>query len=93
MLANVKLLDAYGIQTCDNLDLTQASRRNAGICGKPDWNGLNGPAGMVFAGTAAQTPKRRSLVARYFMNQGYHQLCFELVSRAHRTQDASRTSR
>lgn len=72
MLANVKLLDAYGIQTCDNLDLTQASRRNAGICGKPDWNGLNGPAGMVFAGTAAQTPERASLVARYFMNQGYN---------------------
>lgn len=74
LLANVKLIDLYGIQTCDNLDKAgiAAPRRNWGICGKPDWNGLKGPSGMVFAGTADKSPERAALVVRYFLDQGFN---------------------
>ncbi|MGB7345959.1 MAG: DUF1559 domain-containing protein [Pirellulaceae bacterium] len=74
---NEKLLDAYGVDTNDNLnDLTGAlrDRYDDGMCGKPDWKGLRG-TGMPdvgFATTDPQTDERAALVSRYFINQGYN---------------------
>src|SRR5262245_2718008 len=53
--SNVKLLDAYGTNTSDNLDLIDNSRLLAGQCGKADWEGLSGSgSGTTFAKTDAQ---------------------------------------
>lgn len=69
---NVKLLDAYGDQTCDNLDLADASRRVSGQCGKDNLKGLSGTSGTTFAKTAPLTTDRAAFVSRYFLGGGYN---------------------
>ncbi|MDX1945842.1 MAG: DUF1559 domain-containing protein [Pirellulaceae bacterium] len=71
--ANVKLADAYGKVTCDNLDVTNSGRLYTGICGSASWNGVSGTASLSrFAKTNPLTPDRASFVTRFFIAQGYN---------------------
>lgn len=69
---NVKLLDAYGKATCDNLDFAASTRLIAGQCGKDNLKGLSGTSGTTFAKTAPQTADRAAFVSRYFLGGGYN---------------------
>ncbi len=68
-----KLNDLLGKDTTDAKDGAPVARLSAGICGKPDWSGVQGGAGTnTFADTEKATELRARLVARYFMDQGYN---------------------
>lgn len=71
-----KINDLYGVTTVDNLSLANgsfASRLRDGMCGQTSWKGITGTGAVgSFANTSPQTTQRASLVARYFLANGYN---------------------
>ncbi|TWT92800.1 DUF1559 family PulG-like putative transporter [Stieleria varia] len=70
-----KLNDLIGGDTNDSKDNAPLARLSKGLCGNmTSWAGVNGPsAGSTgFAGTDASSAERASLVARYFLENGFN---------------------
>jgi prepilin-type N-terminal cleavage/methylation domain-containing protein/prepilin-type processing-associated H-X9-DG protein len=69
-----KVNDLYGRDTTDAKDGAPPARLASGICGSPDWGGLQGSSGdgQTFANTGPLTTERAALIARAFIERGYN---------------------
>ncbi|MEM9644034.1 MAG: DUF1559 domain-containing protein [Planctomycetota bacterium] len=68
-----KLNDLYGRDTTDAKDGAPASRLEAGLCGKDNWQGFSGGEGSgQFADTNPTDLARAEIISRYFLTNGYN---------------------
>ncbi|MCA9184144.1 MAG: DUF1559 domain-containing protein [Pirellulaceae bacterium] len=69
-----KLNDLYGRDTTDGnaKDGANPARLRDGVCGAPQWAGIDGGGSGEFGGTSPLTPERAALIARAFLGKGYN---------------------